>query len=80
MNSDNERRALGIVIFPEPYDAIKANKLVQKAGVYGKIVTPDPELRVGCCALGLEIDLAKRTDIEHLLLENKVAFTRIEPK
>ena len=80
MNSNDEPSTFGIVIFQEPYDAIRANKVIKKAGIYGKIVAPDPKLRMGCCALGLEINLAKRSEIEHLFSENRVEFARILPK
>ena len=70
----------GLVIFPEPSQVIKAYKLLQNAGIDGRVVTPHPKLRLGCCALGLEISLAQQDDIERLFVARDVDYGRIIPK
>ena len=70
----------GLVIFCEPHDAIKANKLLKTVGWDSKITAPPPKLRMGCCALGLEINLAQKDDIELLFKNRGVAYHCIVQK
>ena len=69
-----------LVIFPEPSQVIKAYKLLQAAGIDGKVVTPHPKLRLGCCALGLEISLSQKQRIEEFFAEKDVDYHSIIPK
>ena len=70
----------GLVIFPEPSQVIKAYKLLQTAGIDGRVVSPHPKLRMGCCALGLEVSLAQQQEIERLFIDKDVDYQRIIPK
>ena len=70
----------GLLIFPEPYQVIKAYELLQAEGIDGKIITPDPKLRLGCCALALEISLEQTQKIEELFTGINMDYHRIIPK
>ena len=70
----------GLVIFPEPSQVIRAYRLLQISGIDGRIITPHPKLRLGCCALGLEISLARKQDIEQLFTDKDVDYQRIIQK
>ncbi|MCL2149391.1 MAG: DUF3343 domain-containing protein [Dehalococcoidia bacterium] len=66
-----------IIIFTEPYETIRANKLLQSFGLDAKIVSPHPKLRMGCCALGLEISLTQKADIELLFKNHDIGYHQI---
>ena len=70
----------GIVVFDEPYYAIKACKLLQSASIDCNATSSPPKYRKGCCALGVEIYLFQKNDIEQVLSSHDVVFLQIVPK
>jgi hypothetical protein len=70
-------RSRGLVIFRVVEEAIKAEKLLKKAGIRSKLVAPPPAMRQGC-DLSLEIDLVEQPSIQRTL-EASVPFVGIFP-
>ncbi|MCL2141065.1 MAG: DUF3343 domain-containing protein [Dehalococcoidia bacterium] len=68
----------GIVVFYEPYQAIKANKILRCFGLDCKIISPPPKMRMGCAALGLEIDLKRKEEAESLFKNHGIDFQLLE--
>ncbi|MFC1919071.1 DUF3343 domain-containing protein [Chloroflexota bacterium] len=68
----------GLVLFLEVQDAIKAVKVLKKAGYAVKLVAPPPELRKGC-DLAVGINLVEQPGIERLLDQKDVPYVRIDP-
>lgn len=68
----------GLVLFMDVQDAMKAEKVLRKAGYTVKLVAPPPELRKGC-DLAVEINLVEQPGIERLLNQKDVAYVGIDP-
>ena len=68
----------GLVLFMEVQDAMKAEKVLEKANYMVKLVAPPPELRKGC-DLAVEINLVEQPGIERLLNQKDVAYISIDP-
>ncbi|UCE97566.1 MAG: DUF3343 domain-containing protein [Dehalococcoidia bacterium] len=68
----------GIIIFQEVSHAIQAEKLIRKHGYEVKLISPPPELRMGC-DLALEINLVESHGIERILKEDNTAFVSLNP-
>ncbi|MCL2149522.1 MAG: DUF3343 domain-containing protein [Dehalococcoidia bacterium] len=68
----------GIVIFHDVAGAMKGEKAVRAAGYEVKLVSPPPQLRMGC-DLALEINLVEEQGIERLFQEKEVPFVQVLP-
>lgn len=68
----------GLVLFDTVEEAIRAEKILQKAGYEKKLVAPPSELRRGC-DLALEINLVEEPGVERLLREREAGFVEILP-
>lgn len=68
----------GLVLFTEVPDAMKAEKVLKKAGYGVKLVAPPPELRKGC-DLAVEVNLVEQPSIERLLREKSVEYVSVSP-
>ncbi len=68
----------GIVLFQDVQSAIKAERVLKKAGYEVKLVAPPPELRMGC-DLAIEINLMEQVGIERLLKEGDTPYVRVAP-
>lgn len=66
----------GIVLFSDTQEALKAEKILKKAGYSIKLVAPPPKIRKGC-DLAVEFDLMEQTSIERGLSENGVEILDI---
>ncbi|AOQ24170.1 hypothetical protein MTAT_08110 [Moorella thermoacetica] len=69
--------ARGLVIFTTVEEAMKAEKVLKKAGFDCKLVAPPPDMRKGC-DLALEIDLVEQTAVARALT-GRVSFMGIYP-
>ena len=70
------KQGKGLVLFDTVEDAIKAEKLVMKAGYECSLVAPPPSLRKGC-DVAVEINLVEQPAIERTL--QPVAFNEVVP-
>ncbi|MGB9660898.1 MAG: putative Se/S carrier-like protein [Moorellaceae bacterium] len=70
-------RTRGIIIFPSVEEALKAEKIIQRAGHECRLVAPPPHLRQGC-DLALEVELIEQTALVRAL-EGKVAYLGLYP-
>ena len=68
----------GLVLFSEVHEAIKAEKVLKKAGNQVKLVAPPPELRRGC-DLAVAINLVAKPGIERVLNQNDVTYVDVRP-
>jgi len=68
----------GIIIFQDVAQAIKAEKIMKKAGYEVRLIAPPPQYRLGC-DLSLEIDLAGQAGIERLFKEKGAGYVGIFP-
>ncbi len=68
----------GLVLFLDVQDAIKAEKVLKRAGYTVKLVAPPPELRKGC-DLAVEVNLVEKPGIERLLDQKDVTYVSITP-
>ena len=68
----------GLVLFLDVQDAMKAEKVLKKAGYGVKLVAPPPELRKGC-DLAVEINLVEQPGIERLLDQKDTAYVGVLP-
>ena len=68
----------GLVLFEDVPQAIKAEKVLKKAGYRVKLVAPPPALRKGC-DLAVEINLVEQLGIERILIERNLAYMEIAP-
>jgi hypothetical protein len=69
---------VGLVLFPDVPDAIRAEKVLKHAGYAVRLIAPPPLLRKGC-DLAVEINLAEQPGIKRLLNQEEVAYISIEP-
>ena len=76
-NFPDNTAGIGLVVFYVVEEAIKAEKIIRKAGYSCKLVAPPPDLRKGC-DLALEIDLLEQPAIERLL-KSEVQYQGIFP-
>lgn len=74
---DSKSTGRGLVTFASVEDALKAERILKKAGCSGKLVAPPPDLRKGC-DLALEFNLIEQPVIERLLAD-QVPFLGIHP-
>lgn len=74
----NDFEGGGLVLFEDVPQAIKAEKVLKKAGYQVKLVAPPPALRKGC-DLSVEINLVEQVGIERLLDERTLAYMEIAP-
>lgn len=70
------KRGQGLVLFDTVEEAIRAEKLVSKAGYSGNLVAPPPALRKGC-DVALEINLVEQPAIERAL--QQVPYNGVVP-
>ncbi len=68
----------GLILFEDVPQAIKAEKVLKKAGYQVKLVAPPPPLRKGC-DLSVEINLVEQMGIKRLLDERNLAHMEIAP-
>jgi len=68
----------GLVLFADVQEALKAEKVLKKAGHWVNLVAPPPELRKGC-DLAVEIHLTEQPGIERAFAEKDVAYLEIVP-
>jgi hypothetical protein len=68
----------GLVLFDEVSAAMKAEKVLKKAGYQVRLVAPPPELRRGC-DLAVAINLVEKPGIERQLQQNDVAYVEVTP-
>lgn len=68
----------GLVIFNEVQEAMRAEKVLKKAGYEVKLVAPPPELRRGC-DLAVAINLVEQTGIERVLKEKDATYVSVAP-
>ncbi len=66
------------MLFTDVQDAVRADKVLKKAGYSVKLVAPPPKLRKGC-DLALEINLVEQPGIERLLEKTDVAYVNVAP-
>lgn len=62
----NNHRGKGLVLFDSVEEAIRAERLLVKAGYACSLVAPPPQLRKGC-DVAVEIDLVEQPAIERVL-------------
>ncbi len=67
---------LGLVLFKEVKDALKAEKVLKLTGFKAKLCAPPPALRKGC-DLALEVELIEEVVIKRAFKENGVAYDSI---
>lgn len=68
----------GLVLFADVQEALKAEKVLKKAGHWVNLVAPPPELRRGC-DLAVEIHLTEQPGIERAFAEKDVAYLELVP-
>ncbi|MBA7563230.1 hypothetical protein ES708_04884 [subsurface metagenome] len=68
----------GLVLFLDVPDAIKAERVLKKAGYTIKLVAPPPALRKGC-DLAVEINLVEQPGIERLLNQEDISYVGVTP-
>ena len=68
----------GLVLFADVQDAMKAEKVLKKAGYYVKLVAPPPQLRKGC-DLALGVNLVEQPGIERALKEKDAPYVEVAP-
>ena len=68
----------GIITFHRMEHALKAEKFLKAAGFNARMVVPPHAANAGC-NLGLMFQLSKQHEIERLLREKRVDYTRIGP-
>jgi len=66
------------VLFIAVPEAMEAQRVLEKAGYWVRLVAPPPELRQGC-DLALEINLVEKPGIERLLDRRNVAYLSVTP-
>lgn len=73
----DSNKGKGLVLFDSVEDAIKAEKLVVKAGYRCSLVAPPPHLRKGC-DIAIEVDLVEQPAIERVL--SNVPYVEFTPR
>lgn len=68
----------GLVIFADVHEALKAERLLKRAGYRVSLVAPPLAMRKGC-DLAVEVNLVERFGIDRALREGDVAFVDIAP-
>jgi len=68
----------GLALFLDVPDAMKAERVLKKAGYAIKLVAPPPALRKGC-DLAVEINLVEQPGIERLLNQEDVSYVGVAP-
>jgi len=68
----------GLVLFMDVGEAMRAEKVLKKAGYTIRLVAPPPELRKGC-DLAVEINLVEQPGIERLLNEKDAPYVQVAP-
>ena len=68
----------GIITFQDVPIAIRAEKVLNAAGIEVKLVAPPPKFRLGC-ALGVEILLSRKQEILDLFRQKDVPVSQILP-
>ena len=68
----------GLVLFNEVSEAMKTEKVLEKAGYQVRLVAPPPELRKGC-DLAVAINLVEQPGIERILKQNNVTYVEVRP-
>ena len=71
-------RGAGLVIFADVQEALKAERVLKRAGYDVHLVAPPLALRKGC-DLAVELNVVGRFGIERTLLAGDVAFVDIVP-
>jgi hypothetical protein len=67
----------GLVLFRTTAEAMRAEKVLHKAGVSAKLVAPPLSRRVGC-DLAIEVNLTERLVVEKLINENGLSHEGFE--
>ncbi len=75
---DTELEGKGLILFGEVSDAMKAERVLVKAGYKVKLVAPPPELRKGC-DLAVAVRLVEKLGIGRALRQNDASFVEIVP-
>ncbi len=75
-NKSGNSKGNGLVLFDSVEDAIRAEKLVKRAGYACSLVAPPPQLRKGC-DVAVEINLIEQPAIERVL--EKVGYVEVAP-
>ncbi|MBN2242553.1 MAG: DUF3343 domain-containing protein [Acidobacteria bacterium] len=68
----------GLILFREVSDAMKAERVLKKAGYRVQLVAPPPELRKGC-DLAVAVKLVEKLGIERTLQRNTTGFVEMVP-
>lgn len=72
----NNNNGKGLVLFDSVEEAIKAERIIVKAGYACSLVAPPPELRRGC-DVAVEIELVEQPAIERVL--ERASFVAVTP-
>ncbi|MCL2140264.1 MAG: DUF3343 domain-containing protein [Dehalococcoidia bacterium] len=68
----------GIVILHDVAGAMKGDRVARAAGYEVKLVSPPPEMRMGC-DLALEVNLFEQAGIERIFKEKDVPYKTFQP-
>ncbi|MDD3270003.1 MAG: DUF3343 domain-containing protein [Syntrophomonadaceae bacterium] len=75
-DKSKKHKGKGLVLFDSVEEAIRAERLVAKAGYACSLVAPPPQLRKGC-DVAVEIDLVEQPAIERVL--EQASYVEVTP-